>query len=74
MRSCLELSSLATSSKDQALLNGIGRSKQEYDLMLSLTGLKWIDLFQTFPSLSKQVTINFLLCNCKMNHPRSYSM
>ena len=74
MRACLELSSLATSSKDQALLNKFGKSKQEYDNFLSLTGLKWIDLYKTFPSLSKQVTINFLLCNCKMNHPRSYSM
>lgn len=74
MQCCLELSSLAASSKDQALLNGIGKSKQEYDNLKSLTGLKWIDLFKTFPSLSKQVTINFLLRNCKMNHPRSYSM
>lgn len=36
--------------------------------------MKWIDLFKTFPSLSGQVTIRFLLCNIAANHPRSYSI
>lgn len=74
MEACLELSQLATSPKDKAVLRGIGNVKREYENMTSLCGMKWIDVFKTFPSLSKQVTINFLLCNMKMNHPRSYSI
>ena len=105
-QACLDLSQLATSSKDVAVLTNIGNNKREYDDLHSLCGLKWIDMFKvscqsvkilctydmlfplhlqsnpsspsfdikTFPSLSKKVTINFLLCNCKINHPRSYSI
>ncbi len=33
-----------------------------------------MDIFDSFPSLSKYVTLPFLLYNMKMNHPRSYSI
>ena len=74
MQACLDLSHLATCPKDRAVLKGIGTSKKEYENMRSLCGIKWIDCFRTFPSLSKQVCINFLLCNMKPNHLRSYSI
>lgn len=74
MQACIDLSRLATGAKDRAILSGVGHSKKEYERMISLCGMKWIDLFTTFPSLSKQVNLKFLLCNCKMNHPRSYSI
>ena len=74
MQACLDLSQLATNAKDITVLHGMGNNKNEYDNMISLCGLKWIDLFNTFPSLIKQVTLNFLLCHMKQNHPRSYSI
>ena len=74
MQACLDLSHLATSVKDRAVLEGIGNKNTIYENMCSMSGLKWIDLFKIFPSLSKQVTINFLICNMKPNHARSYSI
>ena len=74
MQACLELSNMATNAKDKAILSDLGKSANEYEKMNSLTGLKWIELFQTFPSLSKHVDLKFLLCTMKMNHPRSYSI
>ncbi|KAL7439883.1 hypothetical protein ACHAXM_006921 [Skeletonema potamos] len=73
-QSCLDLAALATSAKDNALLEERGKNKVEYDRMLSLCGMKWMDVFDIFPSLSGQVTLPFLLFNMKMNHPRSYSV
>eukprot|EP00984_Skeletonema_dohrnii_P034576 scaffold33595_cov95-Skeletonema_dohrnii-CCMP3373.AAC.1 len=73
-QSCLDLASLATSTKDNAVLKEIGRNKAEYDKMISLYGMKWMDVFDIFPSLSGQVTLSFLLSSMKMNHPRSYSI
>ena len=73
-QSCLDLSYLATSAKDSALLEELGSNKAEYDKMFSLCGLKWMDAFDIFPSLSGQVTLPFLLYNMKLNHPRSYSI
>ena len=74
MQACLDLSQLATSDKDKGVLNGFGNNNAIYERMCSMGGLKWIDLFETFPSLSKQVTIDFLICNMKPNHARSYSI
>eukprot|EP00985_Skeletonema_marinoi_P031152 scaffold36493_cov61-Skeletonema_marinoi.AAC.1 len=73
-QSCLDLASLAMSTKDNAVLKEIGRNKAEYDKMISLFGMKWMDVFDIFPSLSGQVTLSFLLSSMKMNHPRSYSI
>lgn len=69
-----ELAHLATDTKDKSVLSALGQDKTEYERMNSLTGLKWIDLFRTFPSLSGKVPLKFLLCNIKPNHPRSYSI
>ncbi len=74
MQACLDLSQLATSAKDKAVLEGIGNNNINYENFCSVTGLKWIDLFDTFRSLRKRVTINFLICNMKPNHARSYSI
>ena len=74
MQACMELSALAPSGKDKSVLDGLSKSANYYERMNELTGLKWIDLFKTFPSLTKLVSISFLLCNMKMNHPRSYSI
>ncbi|KAL9178842.1 hypothetical protein ACHAXT_003973 [Thalassiosira profunda] len=73
MQACLELSAL-TSGKDKAVLRGLGQDANEYEKMTSLTGLKWIDVFRTFPSLSKRVSVGFLMCQMKLNHLRSYSI
>eukprot|EP00984_Skeletonema_dohrnii_P013822 scaffold5777_cov144-Skeletonema_dohrnii-CCMP3373.AAC.4 len=73
-QSCLDLASLATSAKDSALLKEVGTNKAEYDKMTSLCGMKLMDVFDIFPSLSGQVTLSFLLSSMKMNHPRSYSI
>ncbi|KAK1736786.1 nitric oxide synthase [Skeletonema marinoi] len=73
-QSCLDLASLATSTKDNAMLKELGTNKAEYDKMISLCGMKWMDAFDMFPSLSGQVTLSFLLSSMKMNHPRSYSI
>ncbi len=73
-QSCLDLASLATSAKDKALLKELGRNKVEYDKMISLSGMKWMDVFDIFPSLSGQVTLAVLLSSMKLNHPRSYSI
>ena len=45
-QACLDLSQLATSSKDIAVLSNIGNNKIEYDDLHSLCGLKWIDMFK----------------------------
>jgi len=45
-QACLDLSQLATSSKDIAVLTNIGNNKREYDDLHSLCGLKWIDMFK----------------------------
>ena len=74
MQACHELAKLAPSGKDKSVLRGLSQSSSAYERMNSLTGLKWIDLFSVFPSLSKLVSMSFLLCNMKMNHPRSYSI
>ncbi len=73
-QSCLDLAALATSAKDKALLKELGKDKVEYDKMISLSGMKWMDVFDIFPSLSGQVTLAFLLSSMKPNHPRSYSI
>jgi len=73
-QSCLDLSSHATSVKDKTLLKELGRNKDDYDKMISLCGMKWMDVFDIFPSLSGRVTLSFLLSSMKMNHPRSYSI
>ena len=73
-QSCLDLASLATSIKDKALLGELGRNKCDYDKMISLYGMKWMDIFDIFPSLSGQITLSFLTSSMKMNHPRSYSI
>jgi len=52
----------------------LGKNKDDYEKMTSFTGLKWLDLFKIFPGLSGQVSIRFLLCSMKKNHPRSYSI
>lgn len=72
--SCLELACLATSAEDKNILEELGKNKAEYDKKISVCGLKWMDVFDSFPSLSKQVSLPFLLHNMKMNHPRSYSI
>ncbi len=74
MQACLDLSKIAKSQKDREVLEEIGRSETFYKSMCKMTGMKWIDLFDTFPSLSKQVTVNFLVCSMKPNHARSYSI
>ena len=74
MQACSELADLAPSGKDKSVLDGLSKSAKDYERMNELTGLKWIDLFKIFPSLTKLVSISFLLCNMKMNHPRSYSI
>jgi len=73
-QSCFELACLATSAEDKSILEELGRNKAEYDKRISTCGLKWMDVFDSFPSLSQQVTLPFLLHNMKMNHPRSYSI
>ncbi|KAL7542688.1 hypothetical protein ACHAXR_011997 [Thalassiosira sp. AJA248-18] len=74
MQSCLDLACLATDAKDKAILDGIGHNAEQYENMTNISGMKWINLFRTFPSLAKQVSIDLLLCNMKTNHPRSYSI
>ena len=74
VEACKQLAQLATSGKDKALLNSLAKEEEVYERMASLTGMKWIDVFKIFPSLANQVTIKFLLCYMKTNHPRSYSI
>jgi hypothetical protein len=59
--SCLELACLATSAEDKNILEELGKNKAEYDKKISVCGLKWMDVFDSFPSLSKQVSLPFLL-------------
>ena len=73
-QSCLDLSSLATTVQDSNLLKELGKNKDNYDKMISRCGLKWMDVFDIFPSLSGRVPLSFLLSSMKMNHPRSYSI
>ena len=42
--------------------------------MRSLHGVKWVDTFEHFPALSKQVTIDFQLHSMKRNHGCFYSI
>lgn len=74
MQACRELAAIASDGKDRSVLSDLGQDPQEYEKMTSLTGLKWIDLFRTFPSLSSSVSLAFLICNMKGNFPRSYSI
>jgi sulfite reductase alpha subunit-like flavoprotein len=62
-----ELAELTSNDADRALLNGLTEIESKGEL-------RWIDLFETTPSLSKKVSIEFLLSNMKINHPRSYSI
>ncbi|KAL7552363.1 hypothetical protein ACHAWF_015597 [Thalassiosira exigua] len=74
MQALGEMAELATSKKEKVRLKTLGQNKTEYERMNSFNSLKWLGLFGWFPSLSKQVSIPFLLCNMKRNHPRSYSI
>ena len=74
MESCLELSRIATNAKEKHRLAVLGYNEGMYENMKDRYGLKWADLFDIFPSLSQVVTIDFLLCNMKKNHVRSYSI
>lgn len=74
MQACRELALLASDEKEKSVLMDLAQSGAEYEKTLSSTGLKWIDLFNTFPSLSQTVSLAFLLCNMKENFPRSYSI
>lgn len=60
-----DLSSLTSNDTDKAQLMNFANGSGQ---------LRWIDLFESFPSLSKLVSIDFLLCNMVVNHPRSYSI
>ena len=73
MESLQALAELA-SGKEKSNLTTLGKNKDDYEQMTRITGLKWLDLFKIFPSLSGQVSIWFLLCSMKKNHPRSYSI
>ena len=59
MQACSELADLAPSGKDKSVLDGLSKSAKDYERMNELTGLKWIDLFKIFPSLTKLVWISF---------------
>lgn len=73
-QSCIDLACLALNPKEKTALEKLGSNKDEYEEMISLCGLRWIDVFELFPSLSTQVSLSFLLYRMKMNHPRSYSI
>ncbi len=74
MHACLKLSKLATNNKDATLLQTLGSNETEYASEVSNFGLKWINMFDRFKSLSQQVDIALLLCYAKKNHVRSYSI
>jgi sulfite reductase alpha subunit-like flavoprotein len=74
MQALGEMAELATSKKEKVMLKTLGQNKTEYERMNSFNSLKWLGLFGWFPSLSKRISIPFLLCNMKRNHPRSYSI
>ena len=74
MEACVDLALIAT-GEEKTELKELGNNEDKYDFMVRDCGLKkWIDLFDHFPSLSKKVSIEFLLCSMKKNHPRSYSI
>jgi hypothetical protein len=62
-----DLAQLTSNKADRDLLNGLTQAECK-------RVLRWIDLFESAPSLSKKVTIEFLLSNMTTNHPRSYSI
>lgn len=74
MQACQELAVLAASEDDQSALMELGQDSKEYEKMVSGSGLKWLDLFQAYPSLSKRVSIQMLACYMRGNFPRSYSI
>lgn len=74
MEACHDLSLIATSGDDRLRLAALGHNDVDYEKTKNICGLKWVDLFDIFPSLSNQVTMEFLLCSMKKNHVRSYSV
>ncbi len=74
MDACLGLSLYAAAGSEKELLTMLGRNEEEYEGAKQAWGLRWIDVFEIFPSLSRQLSIGVLLCNMKPNHIRSYSI
>ena len=74
MEACIDLSQIACNEGEKHVLRELGDDEDVHQDMVAKCGLKWIDLFDHFPSLSKLVSIEFLLCSMKKNHVRSYSI
>jgi len=74
MEACQDLSFLAQEEHERKALMEFGWNEEKYDKAKIECGMKWIQIFDLFPSLSKMVSLEFLLCNMKSNHARSYSV
>eukprot|EP00581_Thalassiosira_minuscula_P018097 CAMPEP_0183714154 /NCGR_PEP_ID=MMETSP0737-20130205/8790_1 /TAXON_ID=385413 /ORGANISM="Thalassiosira miniscula, Strain CCMP1093" /LENGTH=1265 /DNA_ID=CAMNT_0025943059 /DNA_START=110 /DNA_END=3907 /DNA_ORIENTATION=+ len=74
MEACVDLTQIASEAREQVILKKLGTDDDEYEKWINMCGLKWIDLFEHFPSLSNKVSIEFLLCMMMKNHARSYSI
>lgn len=74
MEACQDLSFLAQDENEQMALAEFGWNEEKYDKAKREFGMKWIQIFDIFPSLSKMVSLEFLLCHLKTNHARSYSV
>ena len=74
MEACVDLAQIASEEAEKLVLQELGNDEDEYEKMIGMCGLKWIDLFEHFPSLSTKVDIKFLLYSMRKNHVRSYSI
>jgi len=73
MQDCLQLAKIA-SGKDRAELQYIGSKPSRYDEELKVTGLKWVNIFQRFASLTMKIPFLFMLSHIPLNHARYYSI
>lgn len=73
IQACSQLANFA-SSKDKARLKKSGSDAHFYGHEVEISGMKWIHLFDNFPSLKSQISLEFLLRHIPLNHERYYSV
>ena len=74
IQACADLAKLASDAGEKRLLKGLGEDEEKWNSFVKDCGLKWINLFTLFPTVKEKVSLEFIICNMKKNHVRSYSI
>jgi len=72
-QACLQLSQCA-SRADKARLKQLAADVHLYNAEIQINGLKWIHLFENYPTLKQKVDFSDVLKHMPLNHARYYSI